>query len=158
MATSASTIKTAYPLPVYNYRVLIGDRPVSFSEVSGLERSYETITYKESRVDGPVSGPNTMYMPGMLKPLYITLKKGYVKGNSINYLYNWINSINLNQVDKKDISIQLCDEGGTAVITWLVKEAFPIRLSAPGFDASANEIAIDTLELMADTVLITESA
>ena len=33
MATSTDTIKTDYPLPVYNYRVEIGGEAVAFTEV-----------------------------------------------------------------------------------------------------------------------------
>ena len=38
MALSKDDIKTAYPLPVYNYKVEIGSDTVAFSEVSGLRR------------------------------------------------------------------------------------------------------------------------
>ena len=36
MALSKDDIKTAYPLPLYNYRVEIGPDSIAFSEVSGL--------------------------------------------------------------------------------------------------------------------------
>ena len=48
MALSKSEIKTAYPLPTYNYRVEIAGVAIGFSEVSGLSISRETTTYKES--------------------------------------------------------------------------------------------------------------
>ena len=46
MALSPEEIKQRYPLPVYNFRVTIGEDLVSFSEVSGLVMEYETITYQ----------------------------------------------------------------------------------------------------------------
>ena len=42
MALTKDEIKTAYPLPVYNYRVEIGDAAVAFSEVSGLNITYDS--------------------------------------------------------------------------------------------------------------------
>jgi len=155
MPTTEAQIKTDYPLPVYNYRVEIGTTAVAFSEVSGLELSYETIIYKESRLS-TTDSPNTIYMPGMLKPVYINLKKGYVKGKNMQALYKWIDSIRLNVIEKKNITIHLCDETGTSVVRWVVSNAFPIKLSAPNFNASSDDVAIDSMELMASNVRIAE--
>ena len=52
MAVSEDTIRSDYPLPVYNYRVEIDGETIGFSEVSGLSISYETTTYKESPTSG----------------------------------------------------------------------------------------------------------
>ena len=60
MATNREAIKSNYPLPVYNYRVEIDGKAMSFSEVSGLNMAYETKAYKESRLEGagaPGLGP-----------------------------------------------------------------------------------------------------
>ncbi|MCB0375962.1 MAG: phage tail protein, partial [Sinomicrobium sp.] len=100
MALTKEQIRTDYPLPIYNYRVDINGESISFSEVSGLELAFESITYKESFSTSGKSGPNIMYMPGMIQPVNISLKKGYVKGKSIPVLYEWINGIELNRVDK----------------------------------------------------------
>jgi hypothetical protein len=54
MALTTDDIRTDYPLPLYNYRVEIGSDAVAFSEVSGLNIAFETITFKESPV---ASGP-----------------------------------------------------------------------------------------------------
>ena len=86
MAMTKDQIKTAYPLPVYNFRVEIDGQTVGFSEVSGLSMAYETITYVESPTAGP--GPRIMHMPGKRSPIKITLKKGVVTGVSGATLYN----------------------------------------------------------------------
>lgn len=157
MALSPSDIKTQYPLPVYNYRVEIGDKSISFSEVSGLSISFETTTYKESKTsDQPGGGPRVMHMPAQPTPANISLKKGYVLQNSIDVFYNWINSIRINQVEKKDISIYLCDEEGKPIVSWKVINAFPTKLDAPSFDANSNEVAIESMDLMADNIIISE--
>lgn len=156
MALPKDQIAANYPLPAYNYRVDIGADTIAFSEVSGLEIKLGTITYSESPTAGGSPGPVALAMPGIPEFLTITLKKGLVKTKSIKALYAWIASTQLNRIDKKDISIYLCDEKGDAVVVWKVIDAFPTKLSAPTFSASANEAAIETMELMADNLVISE--
>jgi phage tail-like protein len=157
MPLTTDEIRTAYPLPVYNYRVEIGGTAVAFSEVSGLSISYETSTYKESPTAGGVPGPRVMVMPGQRNNAKITLKKGIVRGASIANLYGWIKTITINQIEKKDVFIRLCDDKGVAVISWKAANAFPTKLDAPSFDSKSNDVAIETMELTADFVALEES-
>lgn len=157
MALSKSEIKTAYPLPSYNYRVEIAGTAVGFSEVSGLSIKRETTTYKESPTAGGAPGPVVMHMPAQPSSVTITMKKGVVRANSVAVLYNWISSIQINQVDKKDIYVRLCDEKGDAVVSWKVLNAFPTKLDAPSFSATSNDVAVESMELMADGILIEEA-
>ena len=154
MALSKQEIKNTYPLPVYNYRVEIDGTAVSFAKASGLSISYETTTYKQSHTEGGMAGPMVMHMPSQPSNATLTLEKGLVKTDSIAHLYQWIQSVQLNQVQKKDIYVRLLDETGSAVISWKVKNAFPTKLDAPSFDANGNDAAIETMELMADGVTI----
>lgn len=150
MATTVEEIKNNYPLPAYHYRVEIdGMDPVSFAEISGLSISRETITYK----DGLSCIQGAKHMPGMASDLKFTMKKGVIKADS--KLYDWINSIRITTVEKKNISISLMDEKGeTPVVTWKVRNAFPVKLEAPSFNAKTNDVAIESLELMADDLKI----
>jgi len=156
MATSTETIRNEYPLPVYNYRVEIGSEAIAFSEVSGLTIGYEVGTYKESPV-GKQAGPRTLHFPSQRSDVNITLKKGLVKSISIKTLYGWIQTVQTNQVEKRDVFIRLCDEKGDAVISWKVMNAFPTKLTAPTFDAKSNDAAIETLELRADLITMEAS-
>ncbi|EXI69450.1 MAG TPA: phage tail protein [Candidatus Accumulibacter phosphatis] len=152
MALTKDEIRTTYPLPVYNYKVEIDGKAVAFSEVSGLSIAYETSTYVESPTSGV--GPRRMYMPSQRKSATITMKKGMVAGVSVPVLFGWISSIQLNRVDKKDIYVRLCDENGAAVVSWKVINAFPTKLDAPTFTANSNDVAIESMELMADGVVV----
>ena len=143
-------------MPVYNYRVDIGGESIAFSQVSGLNVSYETHVYKESHVEPGKAGPVVMRMPAQQSDVKITLKKGVVKGKSLPKLYGWISTMKTNQIEKKDITVALLDETGTPVITWHVLNAFPTKLEAPSFDAKSNDAAIESMELMADTIQISE--
>lgn len=142
MSLSADQIAVNYPIPTYRFRVSVGKEEMAFNAVSGLVVSYETIEYKDG-----LGG--RFLMPGQRAAINITLKRGVVRGQA--QFYEWINSISLNQVEKKDISISLTNEAGTGLfLTWNIVNAFPIKLTAPDFNASSNEIAIEQLDLVAD--------
>lgn len=157
MAVTTNQIKSTYPLPAYNYRVEIGATAVAFTEVTGLSVGFEKTTYKESPVERGAAGPRTFHMPAQPTPATVTLKKGVVRGVSVKALYQWINSIQLNLVEKKDVFVRLCDEHGSPVITWKVINAFPTKLDAPSFSATSNDVAVESLELMADGVTVEEA-
>ncbi len=148
MAVNPSFIKSAYPLPVYNYRVSIGGSTLAFSELSGLSLQYEPITYKH----GLSWKEGAEHMPGMKQPLRITLRRGIVQNR--DNLLTWINTVQQNKVEKRDIVIDLCDEKGDPLISWLLRQAFPLKLDAPAFNANSNEVAIESMELMAGDLLI----
>ena len=155
MALTTAEIKNSYPLPSYNYRVDIGSDTIGFSEVSGLNISFATTTYQESSSDGRGKpGPKKMIMPAQSGEVKITLKKGMIKDVSVKNLYDWIKKIQTNQIEKKDIHVRLCDEKGDAVISWTVKNAFPIHLEAPSFNATSHDAAIETMQLTGDSVTI----
>lgn len=157
MAISTDSIRTDYPLPVYNYRVEIGTEAVAFSEVSGLSIAFETTTYKESPTASGSPGPRTMHMPAQATPPKVTLKKGLVRQVSVKALYDWIRTVKINQIEKKDIFVRLCDEKGAPIVSWKLGNAFPTKLDAPSFDAKSNDAAIETMELMGDYIDIVES-
>lgn len=143
MALTKPEIKTKYPLPVYNYQVTLGGTTVAFSEVSGLQMQREPITYRQGL--SFLAGPQLIR--GLVSTVTVTMKRGISKGKQ--ELYQW-----MDQGDTKDIIIDLCDEEGVAVVRWNVIGALPTKLDAPSFTASANEVAIESMELIAKEVKI----
>ncbi len=149
MTQSTDAIKASYPLPVYNYRVTILDGGAAtilgFSEVSGLAVEYEAVTYKHGW--SFLMGDNII--PGMRKPIQVTLKQGLTK--NADFLQKWLNKSYLepwSKTAKRDILIDLCDEKGLPVVRWKLKQALPTKLEAPTFTASSNEVAIISMELI----------
>ncbi|WP_298310735.1 phage tail protein [uncultured Aquimarina sp.] len=146
MATDKQTIVESYPLPVYNYRVIIDGiaEDMSFSDVSGLEIEHDHVLYKHgfSWVMG------SHLIRAQQKPINISLKRGILKSRS--FLYDWLRS-----GEKKDIRIELCDENGLAIVSWDVHRALPFKLDAPSFSAGTNDIAIESLDLIAHDLKIT---
>ncbi|KGM29031.1 phage tail protein [Photorhabdus luminescens] len=146
MAITPEQIAVEYPIPTYRFVVSIGDEQIPFNSVSGLDISHDVIEYKDGT-------GNYYQMPGQYQPINITLRKGVFSGDT--KLFDWINSIQLNQVEKKDISISLTNETGTEILmTWNVANAFPTKLTSPSFDATSNEVAVQEIILTAARVTI----
>jgi len=144
VSESAARQRAKYPLAAYNFRVTVGGSAMSFTEVSGLVREYQTLTYKHG----------LSYWEGEAitkfrydKYVQITLKKGAIAGAT--QLYQWLDT-----VDKKNMSVSLCDEKGNPVVTWQIQKAMIVKLEAPALQASGNEAAIETLTLMASGISV----
>ena len=157
MALSVDDMRRRFPTPSANFKVEINGEVVAFTEVSGLSRELNTITYRESKTVQPGGGPEVLYMPGPRKPVHFSLHKGIIRTVSLPAFYSWINSTQGNVVEKKDISIRLTDEDGNPTFSWKVINAFPVGLIAPHFDANATEVAIERLDLVADTFIMEEN-
>ena len=144
MSESAASQRAKYPLAAYNFRVTVGDVALSFAEVSGLVREYQTLTYKHGLSFWEGEAITKFRFD---KYVQLTLKKGVVAGAT--ELYEWLES-----VDKKNLSVSLCDEKGAAVVTWQIKKALLVKLDAPSLQASANDAAIETLTLMVSGISV----
>ncbi len=130
-----------YPLVSFHFQVQWGGTRIGFTEVSGLSFETEAIEYREGA--SPVF--STIKMPGLIKYPNITLKRGLVKGD--NDFFNWINSIRLNSVERRDIVISLLNENHEPVLSWKIINAFPVKIQCSDLKASGNEVAIETLEI-----------
>ena len=150
MTQAKDQIKASYPLPVYNFRVTLGDSTIGFSEVSGLNIDYEPVTYKH----GLSFVMGVKIIPGMRQPIKLTLKKGVVQDK--DFLSKWLQDVYADPFKdmKKDILIDLCDETGKAVVRWKVLRALPTKLEAPTFNADSNEVAVEILELVAHDIQV----
>lgn len=150
MAQSKKQIADGYPLPAYNYRVTIGEVTLGFSDVSGLNLEYDAVTYYH----GLSYAMGFKIIPGKRQPVKLTLKKGITRADA--FLSKWLQDVYANPFKnaKQDILIDLCDENGLAVVRWAVYGALPVKLDAPSFSANSNEVAIETLELIAHEIKI----
>ncbi len=137
-----------YPKPVFHFSVEWGGEKVSFSEVSGLNIESEVIEYR----DGANKEFTPQKMPGLQKFGNITLKRGVFDGD--NEFFEWLNTTNLNTVERRDLIINLLNENHEPVMTWKVKNAFPVKIESPGLNATGNEVAIESLEIAHEGVTI----
>ena len=129
-----------YPHGKYRFRVEIdGIEAGGFSEVSGFDASIDVIEYREGDM---VQTP--MKLPGLKKYGNITLKQGIT--DSV-VLYEWIITGVEGPVDRKTITITALDEAGEAAASWQVINAWPMKYTAPDFNATSSEVAIEMLEI-----------
>ena len=130
-----------YPLPGYHFQVEWGGARLGFAEVSGLDFEVQVIEYRE----GNSPDYSAMKMPGI--PIYsnITLKRGILAGD--NEFFDWVKTIQLNKVERRDLTISLLNENHEPAMVWKAKNAFPVKLEGPGLKATGNEVAIESLEV-----------
>jgi phage tail-like protein len=150
MPQDKSEIRAAYPLPVYNYRVTIGENTLGFSEVSGLSLEYEPVHYRH----GLSFAMGGKIIPGKPKPVMLTLKKGIMQGK--DFLSAWLQDTyaDPSKDTKQNVLIDLCDQDGLPIVRWSVQGALPVKLEAPGFNANSNDVAVETLELVAHDIQV----
>ena len=139
-AQSAST--QAWPLPSFYFKVSVdGIGDISCSEVSGLETEFDVIEYRAG--DSPVF--TKLKMPGLRKTSDVTLKKGMFKDDKA--MWDWLNQVTLNIIERKTVTISLLDESGSPVKTWQLTNAWPKKITIEGFKSDGNTAAIETLIL-----------
>lgn len=130
-----------YPLPKFHFQVQWGGTKIGFTEVTGLEVTTEKIEYR----DGASKEYHKVRMPGMQTFGDLTLKRGVFAGD--NEFYDWWNTVALNTVERRDITISLLNETHEPVVVWKVKNAWPTKVTSTDLNASGNETAIETLVL-----------
>ena len=137
-----------YPLPVFHFQVEWGGTRLGFSEVSGLSVETTPIEYR----DGMSPVYSVTKMPGIVKYGDITLKRGVM--NADNDFFDWLNATKMNKPERRDLTISLLNEEHEPVMTWKVKNAFPIKIESPGLKSDGNEVAIETLVLANEGISI----
>ena len=111
----------------------------SFSEVSGLEVSIQSIEYRTGSEDITVRK-----LPGLKKFSNIVLKRGVIGDLSF---WTWIKSVLDGQVQRVDGTITLLDEKRQPVLQWKFRRGWPCRWTGPTLQANGHEVAIETLEI-----------
>lgn len=140
---------TSYPLLKFHFVVSWGGARIGFTEVSGLEAETEIVEYRE----GSSPEYSKVKMPGMQKFANITLKRGTFLGDS-DFFDWWKTTQLLGKPERRDIIISLLNEEHSPVMIWKVKNAFPTKVQATDLKADANEVAIETLELAHEGIVM----
>ena len=137
-----------YPLPKFHFQVEWGGTKIGFTEVSGLDVETEVIEYRQ----GASPEYSKIKMPGMQKYTNITLKRGTFASD--NEYFNWWNTVKLNTIERRDITISLLNEEHEPVVTWKVKNAWPSKVQPTDLKADGNEVAIESIELVHEGLTI----
>ena len=118
----------------------------SFAECSGLEVMIDPIEYRNGSEDFTVRK-----IPGLKKFTNITLKWG-ITGDLI--FWNWIVAGMNGLVQRAPGSVVLLDENRNEVMRWNFTRGWPCKWTGPSLNAKNNEIAIDTLEIAHEGLVV----
>ncbi|WP_343605897.1 phage tail protein [Fluviicola sp.] len=133
---------TQYPLSKFHFQVEWGGTKIGFTEISGLDSELEVIEYRQ----GASPEYSKIKMPGMRKFSNITMKRGMFQGD--NEYYEWLNSVQLNTIERRDITISLLNQDHEPIVVWKVRNAFPTKVQSTDLKADGNEVAIESMEIV----------
>ena len=134
------------PFRGYNFRLEIdGITRNGFRECSGLDASSDAIDYRE----GTDKAYSSRKLPGMTKYSNITLKWGITDDAQ---LWDWRKKVIDGKCEPKNGSIILMNESGEEKLRWNFTHAWPTKWTGPSFNATGNEVAIETLEIVHEGV------
>ena len=129
------------PFRGFKFRVVIdGINKAGFREVSGLDASTDSVDYREG------DGDSILKLAGLKKFSNITLKRGITDDQDI---WKWRSMVMDGKIKdaRKNGQIILLDDEGKSAAEWTFTDGWPTKLTGPTFNATANEVALDTLEI-----------
>lgn len=141
MADDGSKQSMVWPVAKFYFSVKWDSTEIAFQEVAGLDAETQIKEYRHG--NSPVF--STVKLPGIAKHGNITMKRGVFKSD--NDYWNWYNKIKLNTIQRVPITISLLDETSTLVMTWTLKNAWPLKISATDLKSIGNEVAIESIEI-----------
>ena len=151
-----------YPLTKMNFLVSVDnvDGIAAFSEVTGVDANVDVIEFRQ----GNAHSLAPVKIPGLVKHGNITLKFGYTIDSAFK---NWLAacvSETRGEMPRANVTIELIDINGgaptTAITsvqgtrTWVLKNAWVAKYTAPDLNASTSEIAIESVELAYEELTI----
>ena len=137
------------PYAQFNFLLEIeGTTAAGFTEVSGINAESDIIEYREG------SDPARMRkLPALYKFGNITLKRGYTQSRD---LWNWRKTTLEGTTERKQGAIILLDEAREPQLRWEFSEAWVSKYEGPALNATANEAAIESIEIAVEDVRLVE--
>lgn len=154
MADDGSKEGTTWPMPKFRFEVDLGSelKGVAFQEVSGMDKEVQVIEYWHSNS----TLFSTIKMPGIAKYGNITMKRGVFVND--NNFWAWMDEIKMNTVKRRTVLIKLLDENGAVTMQWQLNNAWPTKITGTDLKSDANEVAVDTLEIAHEQLVVTNGS
>lgn len=135
--------------PYRNFRFKVdidGIRIASFAEATIPDSTTDVVDYREG-----TDLPFQRKLSGLTKYGNITLKRGLTDSMD---LYDWKKLVEDSGAitARKDISLILIDEEGNDKAQWDINEAWPTKYDSSDFSAKANDVVIETFEIVHEGV------
>ena len=134
------------PYRAFNFKIEIGGVTEGhFTEVTGLGAKVTPISYREAGNSQVVH-----YVPGRVEYSEITLRYGVTRSRE---LFDWFKTGVAGHVQRKNLSIVLFDaDGTTEVMRWNLVNAWAIEWRGALLDAHSQEVAIESLTLVCESL------
>ena len=118
----AATGERKDPFRGYKFKVEVdGITRAGFREASGLDSAQDPVEYRK-----------------------ISLKSGVTDDAAF---WAWRKRSIDGTIERKNGSIVLCDDTGEEKVRWNFVDGWPTKWTGPTFNATGNEVAIETLEI-----------
>ena len=147
MATSAAS----RPYGAYNFLVKIsGYSSTAFSECTIPAAEIDVMEYREGN-----DKLNTVRkLPGMTRYGRLVLKRGLTTNMD---LWDWFSSFAQGTGTRQSLSVVLLDSGKNPVMQWNFTNAWPVKYEPPVLEGTRSVLAIETLEVVFDTMVLAGS-
>lgn len=143
-----ATDKRNDPFRGFNFRVEIEGLPAaSFSEVSGLTADGDSVDYRE----GNDAANIVRKLSGLRKVTNLMFKRGYTQNN---VLWAWYQRIANGIDDRRSGSVVLMNEAHRDVMRWNFENAWINKIEGPALNATGNQVAIESMELVHEGITI----
>jgi phage tail-like protein len=135
------------PYAQYNFVLEIeGTTVAGFAEVGGLSMEQGIIEYREGSDTATVRK-----LPGLRKYGNITLKRGYTQNHE---LWEWRKTTIDGVTQRKQGAVILRDEAGQPALRWEFREGWISKYEGPALKATANEAAMESIEIAVEDVAL----
>jgi phage tail-like protein len=118
-----------------------------FRECTGLNATRNAGEYRE----GTDKALTKRRMPGLNSYGNITLKRGITDNKE---LWDWHSKLQSGETDRRNVSIILSDDKGEEKMRWNLVDCWPTTWNASDLNATSDEVAIETLELIHEGISV----
>ncbi len=135
-----------YPPPGFHFTVVfigiigVTENDIGFQSVSGMNAEMDTIDLIEG-------GENRFIhkLPTRAKYPNLILKRGMLKDSG---LIKWFkDAVENHKFDPITVNVSLLNELHVPLATWNFIGAYPVKWEISNFDATRNEVVLDTIEI-----------
>ncbi len=135
------------PYRNFRFRVEIdGVQAAAFSEASIPSMDTQEVPYREG-----TDPAHSRKLSGMNSFGNVSLKRGLTDSTE---LYAWYEQVQKAGAEgaRRNISLVLLDDKGNDRARWDIVDAWPLKYESGGFNASGNEVMIETIEIVHEGV------
>jgi phage tail-like protein len=127
------------PYGAFRFRVeILGLQVGGFSEISGLERDVQVEDFREGGVND-----FTHKLVTVTKYQNLGLKRGLA---DVTELFQWHQDVVNGKIEKRQITVTLIDNAGKDTWRWVFNQAYPIKWSGSGLNATTSAVFVESVE------------